>query len=557
MLEMLDQPLGVVPIVVNAGTALLPAIVAGAVSIVSVLFRPSQWGRVVREKPWVPVILLLGMSASVGAYFWLAGAEDATASAQPVRGRATAGAGIAAGGSVDWTAVALEYIRDKQRRPVAAPAANGTAATAPEAANADKQPFVFRADMQRSGAFDSTSPTKLQEAWRWTDPEDPFAMYCSSLATDGANLYGAAATLTPPDSRGAVVSLDARTGQLRWVTFETTDDKGATIGFKGFFSSPALTADGKYVIIGEGLHTDKDSAMICLEAATGKVVWRIPTTQHLESSPAIEGDIVVIGAGAIERAEDHKVPPGGNPGFVLAVQISTGKELWRHQVNDPESTPAIKDGIVYIGSGVNGSEVVALRIDSEEDLKAKGLQREVWRTKTPYPALAAVTVAGDLVLIGCGDGDFIRPGRNGVVLALDRKTGKIQWQTDAQTTPASVLSPVAVRGNVAVAGVGNGEVVALDLAQQGKLLWRSKVSDAAAVNAGPAITDTHVYALSADGWLGVYDRKTGEQLERHFVNNPAKPGELGMSVSGPVIAGGRVYVGSESGGIRAYEGGAQ
>ena len=127
-------------------------------------------------------------------------------------------------------------------------------------------------------------------------------------------------------------------------------------GIKPIFSSPTLTADGKRLLIGEGLHDDSDSRLLCINAETGKLEWQIQTPLHVESSPAVHGDLVVVGAGSIEGS-DRK--PKGHPGMVIAARISDGTKLWEHQVNDPESSPAISaDGqAVYIGSGFQGNAV--------------------------------------------------------------------------------------------------------------------------------------------------------------------------------------------------------
>ena len=91
--------------------------------------------------------------------------------------------------------------------------------------------------------------------------------------------------------------------------------------------------------------------------------------------------MVVVGAGAVE-GNDGK--PVGDPGYVFAVRISDGKQLWKQALNDPESSPAIDDaGIVYIGSGLNGKAVVALRSGSDDELRAQKLDRVVWRTPLP------------------------------------------------------------------------------------------------------------------------------------------------------------------------------
>ena len=148
-------------------------------------------------------------------------------------------------------------------------------------------------------------------------------------------------------------------------------------------------------------------------------------------------------AGAIEN-DEHKAT--SHPGMVVAVRISDGKELWRAQVNDPESSPAIaEDGTVCIGSGFNGNAVVALRSESDEELKAKHLDRLLWRAPAPYPITDAITLAGDLVIVGGGNSDYVYadPHPAGVVMALDRQSGAVKWRSPL---PDAVLGSIAARG---------------------------------------------------------------------------------------------------------------
>ena len=44
-------PLAVVPIFVNAGAAILPAVLAGIVSLAAILFKPREWLRICRTLP--------------------------------------------------------------------------------------------------------------------------------------------------------------------------------------------------------------------------------------------------------------------------------------------------------------------------------------------------------------------------------------------------------------------------------------------------------------------------------------------------------------------------
>jgi outer membrane protein assembly factor BamB len=174
----------------------------------------------------------------------------------------------------------------------------------------------------------------------------------------------------------------------------------------------------------------------------------------------------------------------------------------------------------------------------------------------PYPATGAVTVTDELVLVGCGNGDYVftAPKPEGAVLALDRATGALRWQV---TLPDGVLGRIAVSGDRAIVPVRNGEVVALDLAAADpaqRVRWRQRISGERAVLAGPAFTGTHVYAVSQDGYLGVLDARDGRLRERVPVNAPGRPGEQGLSISSPTLSGGRLYVGSETGGLRCFVG---
>lgn len=529
--------LGVVPVFVNVGAAVLPAVLAALASMLALLLRPRELLRVCRAKPHVPLLVVAG---AVGLYF---GVTWLTAPAAPAGRKARESSG-----RTDWAQVALDILEQRQRAATAsagAPLVPGIGNPQPPAARV--QPTIFRGDASRSGHDGGPSPMKLRALWSFSTEN---AMQMSSPLVAGGAVFGASCVLDLPSNYGAVFCLDAATGAKRWLVETAKDPKtGKEIEFKGFFSSPALSADGKSLLIGQGLHVDANCDLLCFDAATGALRWRVPTPLHIESSPAIEGDLVVAGAGAIE-GEDHKAK--GHPGLVIGVRLSDGAKLWEYPLNDPESSPAIADGVAYIGSGFNGSAVAALRTVSDEELKSQGLSRLLWKTPTPHPATGAITVVGDLVLVGCGNGDYVyaAPVPDGAVMALDRKTGAVRWQAKM---PDAVLGAIAVRDGKAVCPVRNGELAALDLAT-GRILWRQedpkeRISGKAAVLCGPALTGPLIYAVSQDGYLGVIDAADGKVLQRLYINAKGRPGEMGLTLASPLVVDGRVYVGSETGGL--------
>lgn len=538
---MLVGDLGVVPIFVNAGAALLPAMAAGIATFFALLFKPKALLKACREKPLVPVgVILVGVGIWAVVHFWPARGEAAHEGDR----RGGAKTAVVSSGTVpvyiDWTEVALARIQAKARGEVKALAEEPSENPAVQAVEA---PVIFRGGNQRLGAIGSAPAGELRLAWdyypSWVDDDGSVetvedAMILSSPVVHGNRVYGASCELDPPDSYGIVFCADAASGKTIWSVDQVEGEE-----LKGFFSSPAVTADGKDLIIGQGLHPDTNCRLICIDTQSGEVKWTVATELHLESSPAIENGVVYIGAGAIEDPDTHK--PVSHTGYVMAVRIEDGKQLWRRDVADPESSPIVKDGILYIGSGFNGEAVVALRAEDGEEL---------WKTETPYPITGAVTLLGNTVFVGGGNGDFVfrDPSPAGIVMALDAKTGAVKWKTDL---PDAVLGAVAA-GEVLIAPVAAGQVVALD-PDSGKLIWSTPISGQAPVLAGASIAGDAVYAVSHDGYLAKLARSDGTVLSRIYINDKTRPGEQGLSISSPMISNGRLFVGSETGGLRCYE----
>jgi outer membrane protein assembly factor BamB len=537
---------GVVPIVVNAGAALLPALLAGVASVAALIFKPRELIRACRARPGVVFAVLSVVVGTVALmWFWPAPPTGTNRSARAGSSATGAASSGLAPVTVDWTRVALARIAATK---AGATAAQVVSVPAAPIASGEK-PFIFRGGPERLGSLGGEIKGPLQLAWqyypRWRDngveQEDRDAMILSSPAVWGDRVFGASCTLDPPDSFGSVFCLDAATGRQIWSVDQADGEP-----FKGFFSSPAISADGRFLVIGQGLHPDSNCRLVCLDTATGRVQWTVKVPLHIESSPCIEGDVVYVGAGAIEHPVTRK--PMGHPGFAFAVRLSDGKELWRFEVNDPESSPAIRDGVLFIGSGFNGNAVVALKTGPEVESKPQLL----WRAESPHPITGAITLAGDLVFAGGGNGDFVfrDPNPAGVVMALQASDGKPRWQA---VMPDAVLGAVAASERL-ICPVASGQVVALDIGT-GKVVWTNSVNGNAPVLAATAVTKNEVFAVSQNGYLARMRLDSGETIERIYLNATDKPGEQGLSISSPLVVGGRLFVGSETGGLRCYVGG--
>lgn len=528
--------LSVVPIFMSAGAAVLPTLVASVTGVVAILLKPKELLRICRERPGVVGIsagVIVGLSFGI---WWLMGDSPA---------RAAKASGPQGAVQYDWAKVAQTIIAQENIRKLIKPQRASAVKSrdlppSVPAGDAPSAALVIGRDFSRCAHDGGSSPLQLLPMWSF-QPDG--TMFLSVPAVSGKRVFVAGCTA---DVRyiGLLACLDADTGKPLW---QKVDVDGEIL--KPFYSSPAVTADGKYLVIGGGLHEDRDCSLRCFDAATGEQRWAVKTALHIESSPAIFGDIAVVGCGAIEGTDGKAI---GDPGHVLAVRISDGKELWRQPVNDPESSPAIDDeGTVFIGSGFNGNAVVALRSAPDDELRQKKLERIAWRTPMDQPVTSTITLAGDLVIAGAGNSDFVyaNPHPQGFVVALERKTGKIRWQVPFAD---AVLSQIAFRDGKLICPVRTGEVTALDV-NDGHVLWRRAVSGKAPVLAGCAFTGKMVYAVSNDGNLAIINPTDGSIVEKIYLNDQAHAGE-GKCCCAPQVVNGRVIVGSETGGMRCFIG---
>ena len=168
----------------------------------------------------------------------------------------------------------------------------------------------------------------------------------------------------------------------------------------------------------------------------------------------IAGDVVVA---------DKRVLLGSRSYDLIALDVATGKELWKHYYwfSWIESPPVVRDGVIYTGSS-DATNVYAV------NLKDGSLR---WKTAVPGWSWQRTAVNDELVIAGtAGVGAF--PGsRSGSLLALDRSTGVIRWiYLDApseEIVKASKgwgfgASPVIADGLVYAADL-NGKVYAIEV----------------------------------------------------------------------------------------------
>jgi outer membrane protein assembly factor BamB len=163
-----------------------------------------------------------------------------------------------------------------------------------------------------------------RKLWDFPTPSHTEATPCVS----GGKVYCGAGD-------GGLYCLDAATGKERWHL------EGLHVD-----ANPVVVGGRAYGGSGVG-DLYRETALFCLDAETGKELWRVPTDQPVWGMPAVDGGFVYAGIGNGNFMESAEKPAGA----VLCLEAATGKRVWRYDVADAVLTRVAADSErVYFGS---------------------------------------------------------------------------------------------------------------------------------------------------------------------------------------------------------------
>jgi outer membrane protein assembly factor BamB len=262
----------------------------------------------------------------------------------------------------------------------------------------------------------------------------------SSFSIVGGRMY----TQGQRGKQEFVLALDVKTGNKLWETVTSRDfenDRGS--GPRG---TPTFDNGKLYAMTGEG-------TVVCLDAASGKIVWQVDSVRQFggsvphwgySESPLIDGDRVIVmpgGRGASlvsldkrtgalqwKTGDDHAgyssailADVGGSKQVIVlsgqsafGVQESTGELLWRYNkiANNVANiaTPIYHDGAVFLSSAYDTGCALL-------KLNPKGMQEVYFNRDMMNHYSSSILLDG--VLYGYS---------NALLTAMDFKTGKQLWR---------------------------------------------------------------------------------------------------------------------------------
>jgi outer membrane protein assembly factor BamB len=188
----------------------------------------------------------------------------------------------------------------------------------------------------------------------------------------------------------------------------------------------------------------RDKNLYALDRKTGRELWRVAAGDLMTATPAIFRDLVIFAAydgkvqavnvkdGAPRWTYDAKlavtgdvivagdrVVIGSRSYDLIALDASTGKELWKHYYwfSWVESPPVVRDGVVYTGSS-DATHVYAIDL-------ADGKRR--WKTAVPGWSWQRAAVGANTLVAGTAGAGAYPGSRAGSLVSLDRESGAIRW----------------------------------------------------------------------------------------------------------------------------------
>jgi alcohol dehydrogenase (cytochrome c) len=218
----------------------------------------------------------------------------------------------------------------------------------------------------------------------------------------------------------------------------------ATFGHQSAAAAPAVE-DTEVLTLGMGQHLQRHSSLTQINKETVKrlvPVWNysLSDKRGQESQPLVIDGVMYV--------TTHK--------STVAIDPLTGRQIWKHEINYPPQTPRIVCcGIVNRGAAVQGDKLYRTTLDAHVlalDLKTG---KEVWRKeaidfKTGYSMTVTPLIANGVVITGISGGEY---GTRGFIDGWNPDDGEHLWRrytTAAPDEPGGDTWP----GDTAMSGGG-------------------------------------------------------------------------------------------------------
>ncbi len=171
--------------------------------------------------------------------------------------------------------------------------------------------------------------------------------------------------------------------------------------------SPTLV-DGLLIFSCDG--ADKQF-VVALDAASGKIAWQTPRPTEAVKKFSFSTPLAIAVNG-----RKQIISPGSD--MVCAYDAKTGEEIWRcrYEGYSVIPRPVYGHGLLFISTGYDSPEVMAIRPDGEGDVTDTHI---AWRLSKGAPHTPSLLVVGD---------ELYMVSDRGIASCVDAKRGEPHWQ---------------------------------------------------------------------------------------------------------------------------------
>lgn len=433
---------------------------------------------------------------------------------------------------------------------------------------------------EKGSPIDSSSVGELEVAWK--------------LPLRSTSAFGSYAG-TPVVSKGVMYSQDLASN------VQAIEVESGKVLWTASFEQPDHGPNGVNVANGMVYGVTPTEAF-ALNQKTGQEEWSVELARNakegIDMAPGYKDGLVYVSTVPVNVEEFYG---GDGVGILWALNAKTGKKVWKFNTvpNDLWGNRKInsggglwyppafdEEGSMYVAVGnpgpIPGTDQFPwgssrpgpnLYTDSIVKLDAKTGKMGWYYQLTPHD-VNDWDLNDPPILVKAGNKDMVvGAGKSGIVVALDRKTGKLLWKrpvgihnghddigkeamegkppklpvTILPGSLGGVIAPMATDGSTVFVpvvnssltlngqtektegGPGTGEIVALDLAT-GKVKWKEELATPA-FGYLTAVNDL-VFATTYDGTISAFDAKSGSVVWREKL--PAGTNS-GVTVEGDML----------------------
>jgi outer membrane protein assembly factor BamB len=235
-------------------------------------------------------------------------------------------------------------------------------------------------------------------------------------------------------------------------------------------------------------------------------------------------------------------------GLVLVIVTACGpgdvgdteaEQVVAFSVDARAGQPAISDGVIYLGSEAGLLHAVEMETG-----------RELWRFKTGGPVFHPSLVINDLVLFGSWDGRLRAVNRKSGELIWDFEAGRVEWEV----RDIFINGIPSVLDGIAYFSSEDFNVYAVEI-ETGREVWRHSLDEEPQARRIP-IFDRTAYIGAWNGHLYAIDIDTGEQVWRSTTDDRGRaslPDQVPFVTVVPIVTEEAVYFTDWAGNLFAVD----